>query len=290
VFDLWREGAAYDTALETVPRADQPALYANLQRFEATAVDVVFACLVPDCDPPAPDLAGGWIGAPEPLDRCLWARFALDQPADPAQIAFSGDGRASLRAVTLIDARTGDFQQLAPRPWTRLLSSDIKVYENAAALPRAFVVYDAVMLPDTDLGTEAALTYMRTPNFDPRRTVIVHGQPGLIGHAQAEGAGEARITSYEPTRIVVEVTSDRRGWLVLNEAYYPGWRAASEGESRPLARAHVMFRAVPIEADESVVEIVFEPRSDSLLIGLAAWAVLGAFGVSALVSAAQRAL
>jgi hypothetical protein len=290
VFDLWREGAAYDTALETVPRADQPALYANLQRFEATAVDVVFACLVPDCDPPAPDLAGGWIGAPEPLDRCLWARFALDQPADPAQIAFSGDGRASLRAVTLIDARTGDFQQLAPRPWTRLLSSDIKVYENAAALPRAFVVYDAVMLPDTDLGTEAALTYMRTPNFDPRRTVIVHGQPGLIGHAQAEGAGEARITSYEPTRIVVEVTSDRRGWLVLNEAYYPGWRAASEGESRPLARANVMFRAVPIEADESVVEIVFEPRSDSLLIGLAAWAVLGAFGVSALVSAAQRAL
>jgi hypothetical protein len=288
VFDLWREGVAYDTALEVVPRPDQPASYDNLQRFEATAVDVLFACLVPDCDPPRPDLAGEWAGAAESLDRYLWLRFALDQPDDPAQIALLGDGGAALRAVTLIDTRTGDFQQLAPRPWTRILSSDIKLYENAAVFPRAFIVYDAVMLPDSDFGTEAALEVMRAPDFDPQRTVIVHGQPGLVSHARVGGAGEARITRYTSTGITIEVESDRRGWLVLTEAYYPGWRAASQGESRPLARANVMFRAVPVEAGASTLEVVFEERRDGVAAGLIAWIALGGVFLASVRSAGHR--
>lgn len=275
VYDLWRDGVAYDTALETIPRPDQPAMYANVQRFEATAVDVLFRCLVPDCEPPIPDLSGTWIGAPEPLDRYFWGRFALNVADNPAEIALSGDGGASVRAVTLVDTRTGDFQQLAPRPWTRILSSDIKLYENAAVFPRAFVVYDAVMLPDTDFGTEAALELMRAPDFDPLRTVIVHGQPGLVSHAQAGGTGAARITAYTPTAITLEVTSDQRGWLVLTEAFHPGWRAASDGDSRPLARANIMFRAIPIGAGEFTIDLVYEERLDGLAIGVIAWIALG---------------
>ncbi len=288
VFDLWHEGIAYDTALEAVPRPDQPAVYDNVQRFEATAVDVLFACLVPDCDPPLPDLAGRWIGAPEPLDRYLWARFALDAAADPAQIALAGDGGAAARAVTLVDTRTGDFQQLAPRPWTRILSSDIKLYENAAVFPRAFVVYDAVMLPDSDVGTQTALELMRAPDFNPRQTVIVHGQPGLVNHAQAGGTGAARIARYTPTAITVEVESDRRGWLVLTEAYHPRWRAASEGESLPVARANIMFRAIPVEAGASTLEVVYEERLDGAAIGLIAWIALGVALLISLRSAGRR--
>ena len=288
VFDLWREGVAYDTALEAVPGSDQPAIYDNLQRFEATAVDVLFSCVVPDCDPPTPDVAGEWVGAAESLDRYLWARFTLDEPSDSAQIALLGDGSASARAITLVDTRTGDFQQLAPLPWTRILSSDIKLYENAAVFPRAFIVYDAVMLPDSDFGTEAALELMRAPDFDPRRTVIVHGQPALVSHVQAGGTGVARITQYTSTDITIEVESDRRGWLVLTEAYYPGWRAASGGESRPLARANVMFRAIPIEAGEQTIELVFEERLDGVATGLIAWIALGAALLVSVRSAGHR--
>lgn len=288
VYDLWRAGVAYDTALETIPRPDQPAVYDNVQRFEATAVEVLFACVLPDCEPPTPDLAGTWVGAPEPLDRYFWGRFVLDEVDDPAQIALLGDGGVSVRAVTLVDTRTGDFQQLAPRPWTRILSSDIKLYENAAVFPRAFVVYDAVMLPDTNFGTEAALELMRAPDFNPRETVIVHGQPGLVGHAQAGGTGAARITAYAPTAVTVEVISDWRGWLVLTEAYHPDWRAVSEGESRPLARANVMFRAIPIEAGESTINLVYEERLDGFAIGLIAWIALGVALAISLRSAGRR--
>jgi uncharacterized membrane protein YfhO len=109
-----------------------------------------------------------------------------------------------------------------------------------------------------------------------------------VGHAQAGGTGAARITAYAPTAVTVEVISDWRGWLVLTEAYHPDWRAVSEGESRPLARANVMFRAIPIEAGESTINLVYEERLDGFAIGLIAWIALGVALAISLRSAGRR--
>ena len=57
-------------------------------------------------------------------------------------------------------------------------------------------------------------------------------------------------------------------FLLLTDAYYPGWTASVNGEPTAVRRADVMFRAVPMPAGESTV--VFEYRPDWLPAALIA--------------------
>ncbi|MDM7461745.1 MAG: YfhO family protein, partial [bacterium] len=69
---------------------------------------------------------------------------------------------------------------------------------------------------------------------------------------------------------VVNPTS-QTSWLLITDAWYPGWQATVNGESAPLLRANGAFRAVPVPAGEAIVEMRFLPRSvriGALLSGL----------------------
>ncbi|MEW5720160.1 MAG: YfhO family protein, partial [Chloroflexota bacterium] len=73
------------------------------------------------------------------------------------------------------------------------------------------------------------------------------------------------ITRYQPERVEIKATTDRAGYLVLTDSWYPGWRAFVDGQPAPIYRADVIFRAVPLEPGTHT--IVFEYRPDSFLIG-----------------------
>jgi hypothetical protein len=258
VFDLWRGGVAYDTGIEVTPGAGETVAFENVQWFEADTVDVLYRCVENAvCAPPL--LADAAEIAREPLERYQWIRYALPEAVVLPAVTLTTDGGTRVRALTLVDRRTAsdeaapDFQQLAPQPWTRILSSDIKLYENAAVLPRAFVVYDALAVPDSALGTETALDRMRDPAFDPRQTLILHTDAPL--DALQAGAGSAAFRSYAPTEVLIDVQTDQPGWLFVSEAYAPGWTAHVNGQDAPLLRAHIMFRAVPVPAGESRVAL-----------------------------------
>lgn len=159
-----------------------------------------------------------------------------------------------LSAITLIDTRTGAFQQVTLPPFKRVLSSDIKLYENTTVQPRAFVVHNAVDV-DEDAGT--ALTLMRDPAFDPAQMVTVVGGQAMT--APDTVSSSASIISYAPERVEVQVTSDAAGYLVLADAYYPGWVATVNGSDAPILRADLMFRAVEVGAGTSTVVFEYRP-------------------------------
>ena len=95
-------------------------------------------------------------------------------------------------------------------------------------------------------------------------------------------AGECRVVSYEPEKVVVEAGTDRDGYLVLQETYYPGWRGSVDGVSSPVLRTDMGLRAVELKAGEHTVVMEFRPGSFRLglvltLLGLAlatVWAAL----------------
>lgn len=198
-------------------------------------------------------------------------RFTLAPVA--GNVRLVAEEGAIVRAVTLVDTRTGDFQQLAPEPWTRVLSSDIKMYRNGVTLPRAFVVNGVAFVPDD----AHALEQMRDAAFDPSVTAILYEEaPGEIGREESDQRGSsATITDYTDTRVALRVNANEAGWLVLTDAYYPGWTATVNGEPASVFRADVMFRAVGVPVGES--EVVFEYRPAWLplapLIGGAAWLI-----------------
>ncbi len=81
--------------------------------------------------------------------------------------------------------------------------------------------------------------------------------------AALEPAPPARVELRrdEPGRIVVRVSSARRGWLILNECWYPGWRATVDGTTTPIHRVNVAVQGIEVPAGTHVVEFHYAPAS-----------------------------
>lgn len=188
---------------------------------------------------------------------------SLLSPGEPASVA--------LRGLTLIDERTGASRNLAVDPAYRLVhSGDVKIYQNLAVLPRAFVVHRARVIA----GDEQALDALRDPAFNPAAVVIL-AQGDEI--ALNGGRSTAQIVAYEPEKVEVKTALDAPGYLVLTDAYYPGWKVEIDGRSAPLLRADLYFRAVALDAGEHQVVFRFQPASVhlGLIVSLIAWLGLG---------------
>jgi hypothetical protein len=124
-------------------------------------------------------------------------------------------------------------------------------------------------------GAEAR-TILVDPGFDPRREVVLAaGEPAPI---PPSFAGEVRIASYRPDRVRLDAELSAHGFVVLSDAYDPGWKATVDGRDAPLLRANEAFRAVEVAPGLHSVELVYRPRS--VVVGLVA-AVLGVLAFAA---------
>lgn len=258
VYDLVREGIFYDTQFMTAGRATWQGPVA----FTAAAIDVLSGSAarpdlleIQDTEGNAVETRVANILDLGPLDTLYLTRFILPEPARARAVVVDG---AAIYALSLVDTRTGDFLQLAPQGWSRIFSGDVKIYERTP-LPRAFIVYDADTQPDTWEGTEAALNLMRQPSFQPGHTAILHSAAPLVDKPEPDQAGAVSFEAYTDERIVIHAESAAEGYLVIADAYYPGWEATVNGEDAPIYRANVMFRAVPLPAGESEIILTYSP-------------------------------
>ena len=72
----------------------------------------------------------------------------------------------------------------------------------------------------------------------------------------------------DPEHIAIQVTAATDELLVMTEIYYPGWRATVDGVETPILRADYAFRAVPVRAGSHRVEMIFDPWSVKIGIGI----------------------
>ncbi|MEA3376895.1 MAG: YfhO family protein [Chloroflexota bacterium] len=230
------------------------------------------------------------IGEGEPKD--LVTRLDWEEPGEPLTVGVRAtlpQGTWVVRGISLIDERTGGFQSLVISDRGRFRpvhSGDVKIYENLDVLPRAFVVPRAQVVNDE----QEALRAMQQPGFDPSSEVVLHEDAhscsnGQIWSATASEAVagqdrppsmDATITSYRPERAVIEAQLDEPGYLVMTDAWYPGWLATVDGERAPICRADVLFRAVALDAGAHRIVFTYRPSGAAVgaAITLAALALL----------------
>jgi hypothetical protein len=172
---------------------------------------------------------------------------------------------------------------------------ELSVYRNRAWMPRAWVVYHAVLASDV----ENALAQIQAPDFEPLTTVVLLDNEELQGATPFgplgettppdASAGSALVQATNSNRLTIAVDAAAPGFVVLSELWYPGWRAVVHGTERTTEHAVIhangSLRAVPVPAGRSTVELYFRPagwQTGKTLAGL------GLIAVAALILTAQR--
>ena len=148
------------------------------------------------------------------------------------------------------------------RPDYRLVfREDLAIYENTAALPRAFAVHRARVVPDADAGAAPS----RLRRFRPRQgRLSSSGRPTrLFSPGCARGRGATAWTSSATNRTASRCSRElgASGWLVLSDAWDPGWRAEVDGRPAAIERADVCFRAVALGPGRHRVVFTYVARA-----------------------------
>jgi hypothetical protein len=157
-------------------------------------------------------------------------------------------------------------------------SGDVKIYQNLAVLPRAFIVHQASVVYDD----EEALGLLEDPAFDPSAHVVLSEGNAFQVEAQPSAV---EIIDYGPEEVQLRASLGAPGYLVLTDAGYPGWEASVEGKPVPVLRADLYFRAIELEDGEHLVAFRFRPSGAriGLTMSLGAWLIWGlVFAVLAL--------
>jgi hypothetical protein len=140
-----------------------------------------------------------------------------------------------------------------------LFPEAIRVWRVPGGLPRTWVVGGARVADERE-----AFETLAAPMFDPAAEVLLpKGRPRT---APKPFVGSSRVELLDHDRVRLDVSASAPAFVVLADAYDPGWRATVDGRPTPVIRANVAFRAVAVGAGRHVVEMAYRPRA--LLRGL----------------------
>ena len=137
-------------------------------------------------------------------------------------------------------------------------TAEAVIVENPAALPRVMFatqwqVADFVQMTSTGIWPSESnnVVLLERPPQGPRIR---------SGPARAEVA----IASYRNTEVLINVSSDTGGFVILNDVWHPWWFAYVDGRREEVLRANVIFRAVQVPPGRHQVRFEFRPIAGAL--------------------------
>jgi hypothetical protein len=205
-----------------------------------------------------------------------------DANVEPAGLASPLLDLLNARYVVVPNAEAAD------RPDLRVLIESyptvyqdrrVRILENPAALPRAWIVHRA-----RQVAPGEALPLLASGQVDPRAEALLETPPPPLALASDPARDRATILERRPERLRFRTTTDAPGLLVLSEIAYPAWSATVDGVAAPVHTADHALRAVAIPPGEHVVELRF--ASATLRAGL----VVGGIALAAYLAGLAAAL
>jgi hypothetical protein len=147
-------------------------------------------------------------------------------------------------------------------------SEGYRIYENADALPRAYMVYDVDVIEDKTI----MLDHMLGGQWDPRATALLEESLSLEEMNSLAGNGDSRVdfTQYSNDTVVLDVTTDRPGLLVMSDLFTRDWIVQVDEERVKLYRANYAYRGVFVPEGEHRVTFAYLPNAFFLGAGLTA--------------------
>jgi hypothetical protein len=214
------------------------------------------------------------LGAVLTLEPVTSALFGLEGantylPASSARVVELSDderawvlGRAGLFGARYLSVAEGNAAAVVAsgkRVVETLPSFGYDLIENPLALPRAYVAR-----PVCVAGPAESLAAVQAGSFVPGVEAVV--ECGRPFPATPESPGDVLSLESTPERTTLRVQMRAGAVVVLNDAFYSGWRATLDGEETPLLAANHAVRAVFVPP--GLHEVVFRYRTPGLWLGL----------------------
>jgi hypothetical protein len=148
------------------------------------------------------------------------------------------------------------------------------LYQLTDAEPRASIVYDWTRVPPG-----GGLDLVLQSGFDPASQAVVEDVPAVDGRPvqpAASGTGTADYGERSPKDVVIRVTSDAPGLLVVRNAFDRNWHATVDGRPAPVLIADYLMQGVAIPAGTHTVELSYRDPAVGLglLVSVVGWAIL----------------
>ena len=213
-------------------------------------------------------------------EQLYYSRLTVSPPSEVSHVGLEpsrGVGGIEIFGLGLVDATSGEVTQARAKSKYREVYRDqqIRIYENGSAMPRAFLVGEAVFAQNG----QDALNRLQQAIVDPHRAAVFEHPlpsgftlpatttPTHIAEAKlalSGVGGSAAIVSYENERVEIRTSAQRDSILVLSDPFFPGWVARVDGQATPIARANYLFRAIAVPAGAHTVTFSYEPMSVAL--------------------------
>jgi len=123
------------------------------------------------------------------------------------------------------------------------------VWRVRGALPRAYPAAQVLALEDGD-----AARAMRSAAFAPEQVAITD-DPAASGVYPGSAACRLRWVEDAPDRLVLETEAADRAFVVVADAFFPGWHATVDGERVAIHRVDLALRGVAVPAGRHRLEM-----------------------------------
>lgn len=133
-----------------------------------------------------------------------------------------------------------------------------KIYENPKSFPAAWMVHRAIVEP----SPERLLSRLDSPEIDLHQQALLEAPLESAIEPRAENASEdVKFGACGPNRLELTVRAESSGLLVLSEIFYPGWRAAVNGNPGRIYKVDGALRGVVVPRGESRIVLRYVPGS-----------------------------
>ena len=155
----------------------------------------------------------------------------------------------------VVALHTENLQDLLPaRTVASLLPEPIRVFDVPNPQGRTYAVGQAILRSGRD-----EIRALLQPDFDPTTEVVLSGTGPVRGSGSFSGT--STILAMRPDQVTIQAELSRAGFVVLADAYDPGWRATVDGSPAPVLRANAVFRAVAVPAGQHRIEMRYRPAA-----------------------------
>ncbi len=135
-------------------------------------------------------------------------------------------------------------------------TNDVAIYENPNALPRAFIVHAASVMTESQAAEK-----IYSADFSPADHVILSQGEAVAAGGRQRAEEVVQVVAYRPEYLSMQVQASAEGYVVLSDAWFPGWVARVDGATVPIQRADIVFRAVRVLPGSHQIEMEYQPQS-----------------------------